>query len=817
MRQALELGGDGAGRLAYGDSEADQGRRNVELAGLVLKRTAHGVLAADGAGTQVDLGHEGTQDGSHGLAPALGLGAQALEVLLEGEVGALVLKAGGNELGDGLDHGQVGARKLVGLHQIGVEAPCHGTRRGGLAVHGELGDHGRARGELRLAAKGHEHGRGADGGVEALRKALVGSDVEVGDERGHALGERGAGPAGLPHAAGTDVGDLVLGRTVGVEELAGQIDDGDAVPCHAHARLGGNLGDNGSLQVFLGGVAHELLDVTVGDGASHALLGLGDSELGAVQAVVLLGHGIKVDIQAVGKLAHGDRDTAGAKVVAALDQTAGIAAAEQTLQLALDRGVALLDLGTRGLDGLGVLGLGGAGGAADAVTAGAAAQQDDLVGGGGALATNVVCRGSAHDGADLHALGHVAGVIELVDLASGKSDLVAVAGVAGGGGGYELALRQLALERLGHGDGGIAGAGDTHGLVHVAAARQRVADGTAHAGGGTAEGLDLGRVVVGLVLKQEQPVLVLAIDIDLHLDGAGVDLLGLVNIGHDAGLLEVLGADGAHVHEADGLGVAAEFVAHLHVAVEGLLHHGVVDRHVVQDGAEGGVAAVIGPVGVDHADLGDGGVAVLIAEVLLAEGDVRLVHGKAALGDKGGKAGLVELAEAVEHLDGLGLGGLHVQRLGQVERGDARLDGVHHVVLDGIDGGFVQSARDHIDLGGAHGGALALADELHALAGGVGALVKLARQEFDGKDGAIACGELVVGHIDLGLAKDGRHAGAEKLLVDALDVVAVDDPQGLDALDAENFGQLALELLSLDVEPGFLLHVDTRDHWFLPS
>ena len=817
MREALELGRDGAGGLAHGDGEADQGRRNVELAGLVLKRTAHGVLAADGAGTQVDLGHEGAQDGCRGLAPALGLGAQALEVLLEGEIGALVLKAGSHELGDGLDHGQVGARKLVGLHQIGVEAPCHGTRRGGLAVHGELGDHGRAGGELRLAAKGHEHGRGADGGVEALGKALVGSDVEVGDKRGHALGERGAGPAWLPHATGAHVGDLVLGCAVGVEELAGQVDDGDAVPGHAHARLGGNLGDNGRLEVLLSGVAHELLDVTVGDGTGHTLLGLRDSELGAVQAVVLLGHGIKVDIQAVGKLAHGDRDAAGAKVVAALDQTAGVAAAEQALQLALDRGVALLDLGTRGLDGLGVLGLGGAGGATDAVTAGAAAQQDDLVGGGGALATHVVCRGSAHDGADLHALGDVAGVIEFVDLTGGKADLVAVAGVAGGSSGHELTLRQLALERLGHGDGGVAGAGDTHGLVHVAAARQRVADGAAHAGGGTAEGLDLGRVVVGLVLKQEQPVLVLAVDIDLHLDGAGVDLLGLVDIGHDAGLLKVLGADGAHVHEADGLGVAAEFVAHLHVAVEGLLHHGVVDRHVIQDGAEGGVAAVVGPVGVDHTDLGDGGVAVLIAEVLLAEGDVRLVHGKAALGNKGGKAGFVELAETVEHLDGLGLGGLHVQRLGQVERGDARLDGVHHVVLDGIDGGLVQSARDHIDLGGAHGGALALADELHALAGGVGALVKLARQEFDGKDGAIACGELVVGHIDLGLAKDGRHAGAEKLLVDALDVVAVDDPQGLDALDAENFGQLALELLSLDVEPGFLLHVDTRDHWFLPS
>ena len=158
MRQTLELGRDGTGGLTHGNSEADQGRRNVELTGLVLKRAAHGILATDGAGTQVDLGHESAQDGCRGLAPALGLGAQTLEVFLEGEIGALVLKAGSHELGDGLDHGQVGARKLVGLHQVGVEAPCHGARRGGLAVHGELGDHGRARGELGLAAKGHEHG-----------------------------------------------------------------------------------------------------------------------------------------------------------------------------------------------------------------------------------------------------------------------------------------------------------------------------------------------------------------------------------------------------------------------------------------------------------------------------------------------------------------------------------------------------------------------------------------------------------------------------------------------------------------------------------
>ena len=153
-------------------------------------------------------------------------------------------------------------------------------------------------------------------------------------------------------------------------------------------------------------------------------------------------------------------------------------------------------------------------------------------------------------------------------------------------------------------------------------------------------------------LKRKSQSSVLAVDIDRHLDGAGVDLFGLVKVRELAGLLEVLGTDSAHVHEADGFGVAAQLVADLHVAVEGGLHDDVVDGDGIEHGAESSVAAVVGPVGVDHANLGDGGVAVLLAEVLLAKGDVRLVHGKAALGDDRGETRFVKLAEAVEHLDG---------------------------------------------------------------------------------------------------------------------------------------------------------------------
>ena len=141
-------------------------------------------------------------------------------------------------------------------------------------------------------------------------------------------------------------------------------------------------------------------------------------------------------------------------------------------------------------------------------------------------------------------------MVELGDLAGGQADLVAVAGVAGGGGGHELALRELALHGLGHGDRGVGRAGHAHGLVDVAAAGERVADGAADAGGRAAKGLDLGGVVVGLVLEEEEPVLVLAVDVDGDLDGAGVNLLGLVEVLELARVLEPLGADRAHVHEA---------------------------------------------------------------------------------------------------------------------------------------------------------------------------------------------------------------------------------------------------------------------------
>ena len=200
--------------------------------------------------------------------------------------------------------------------------------------------------------------------------------------------------------------------------------------------------------------------------------GLGDGQLGAVQPLVLLAHRVQVDLQAVGQLADGHRHAAGAEVVAPLDQASDGAVVEQPLNLPLLGGVALLHLGGHGGQGLLVVALGGAGGPADAVPAGAAAQEDDHVPGGGALPAHVGRGGGPHHRAALQPLGDVALVVHLGHVAGGQADLVAVGGVARRGGHRQLPLGQLAGQGLVKGHPGVAAAGEAHGLVDVHPAGQ---------------------------------------------------------------------------------------------------------------------------------------------------------------------------------------------------------------------------------------------------------------------------------------------------------------------------------------------------------
>ena len=140
---------------------------------------------------------------------------------------------------------------------------------------------------------------------------------------------------------------MLLGA-VGVQELAGQIDDESAVPGHAQSCFFSDRRDNGGFEVFARSIFAEFLRILLCDDYRHALLGFGNRQLGAVKALVFLRNLGKIDEQSVSQLADCDRYAARAEVVAALDQARNLLIAEETLNLSLLGGISLLNLSAAG-------------------------------------------------------------------------------------------------------------------------------------------------------------------------------------------------------------------------------------------------------------------------------------------------------------------------------------------------------------------------------------------------------------------------------------------------------------------------------------
>ena len=109
------------------------------------------------------------------------------------------------------------------------------------------------------------------------------------------------------------------------------------------------------------------------------------------------------------------------------------------------------------------------------------------------------------------------------------------------------------------------------------------------------------------------------------------------------------------------------------------------------------------------------------------------------------------------------------------------------------------SAGEQIDLRRADGGALGLGEQLHALGAGVRTLVELPGQVLDGEH-LVRLRQLRVDDIDLRLREHHGQAAAHERLVQALHIVAVEEPQPGQALDAQQRAQLREHALGLNVK-----------------
>ena len=132
-------------------------------------------------------------------------------------------------------------------------------------------------------------------------------------------------------------------------------------------------------------------------------------------------------------------------------------------------------------------------------------------------------RSCAYNSTNFHAFCNVAWVVELRNLAGSKANLVAVAGITCGCRAHDGALGKLSRKGLRNWNGWVCGACDAHCLVDVAAARKGIANSATNAGSCATKRLNLGWVVVSLVLEEEEPVLVFAVNVYLYLYGTGID------------------------------------------------------------------------------------------------------------------------------------------------------------------------------------------------------------------------------------------------------------------------------------------------------
>ena len=268
-------------------------------------------------------------------------------------------------------------------------------------------------------------------------------------------------------------------------------------------------------------------------------------------------------------------------------------------------------------------------------------------------------------------------------------------------------------------------------------------------------------------------------------------------------MFQLAHADEGEVHQGDravrAAKVGADFLIGLPSPLDGRGALGI-EGDVGNLGEKRGVAAVVGPVGVQHFDLGDAGVAVFfVAEVGLTERDILGGHGEGEFGAEGGG---VLAGEAGE--DGDVSGGVWGVAVANRRHGD--FVGIHGIDDEGLDSRQLvrtQHAAENDDLGRDDERAVLAGENLDALGGGVGALVELAGKVFHG-EGGLGCGQREVrgGAVHLGFGEDEAGGGGEFVRSKPVDVVALDDADGAEPGKSEGFPEFVTELAGFGAESG---------------
>ena len=558
----------------------------------------------------------------------------------------------------------------------------------------------------------------------------------------------------------------------------------------------------GYLDVLLGTVATELGLVLRLDNHRHTLLRLADSKLGRVQTAILGRHTVEEDIQTICQLTNRNAHTTCTKVVRLLNQAGNLCSAEQTLQLTLLGSITLLHLTAALLERLGVVLLRRACCTTDTVATCTATEHQHNIARCGGLTANTVRLNCTHNCTYLHTLSGIAGVENLSHAGSRQTHLVTIRRVACRRFERDNPLGQLTLQGLSNGGIYVTCTRHTHRLVDITTSRQRVTDCTTQTGRSTTKGLNLGGVVVCLVLELQEVTLNLAINIYIDEDTASIVLLALLLVVERTNRREVARADSCQIHQAESFLSAAELCAQLlpqcHSLSERVTHCRGLNLDIGDVGGEGGVAAVVAPIGVEDAQLCLVGLATLIAEVLHNGTQIVGVHCQAPLRAESGKLLIaLHLGKALQHRNGLLLCALAIVKAREVFL--TRLHSVDVVVADALHILSRHARVEHQQTATLDSNLSRRLNQVNTVDCRSSTLVKLTGEILHSQHCTLCLGHLISHAVGHHLAEYTVAATLQQLVGEAEEVIDAEQTQRLD-VERQISIELRTQTLSLHAE-----------------
>ena len=242
---------------------------------------------------------------------------------------------------------------------------------------------------------------------------------------------------------------------------------------------------------------------------------------------------------------------------------------------------------------------------------------------------------------------------------------------------------------------------------------------------------------MGFIFEKKEPVLAAVYRVDFYLDGAGIHFLRSIQVGKFSFLTKGLHCCRSHVHEGDRplrvlpVNMDPCFLIFLKSSGNRSAESPFLHVNIRKLCGEGGVTAVIGPVGIQHTDFRHRRIPLfLIPEIGLNHGKVFVAHGKAHGRNEFVKPLVIQLSKPFHHRHRLRILNGKIQRFRRSQGCLPGLHRVHQELQDFLPVPVFKMAMERIHQGAAHPGAVLPSHNSQALLCRVRPLVILPRQEF---------------------------------------------------------------------------------------